>query len=134
MILRLFGKEEIVATGFLSELEQLGAMIGIIFFSSRCRHTIFDCDWSSDVCSSDLVRILRIRLVPHRDLRPAVAHGEHVHGLAVERLSLNMRVEPDPGLGRREIRTPGQRVDGIRQRSEERRVGKECRSRWSPYP
>src|SRR2546427_13463 len=26
----------------------------ICFFSSRRRHTIFDCDWSSDVCSSDL--------------------------------------------------------------------------------
>src|SRR5260370_12283975 len=25
-----------------------------IFFSSRRRHTIFKCDWSSDVCSSDL--------------------------------------------------------------------------------
>src|SRR2546430_9109571 len=24
-----------------------------VFFSSRRRHTIFDCDWSSDVCSSD---------------------------------------------------------------------------------
>src|SRR5712691_12865325 len=24
------------------------------FFSSRSRHTTFDCDWSSDVCSSDL--------------------------------------------------------------------------------
>src|SRR5256886_7067206 len=24
------------------------------FFSSRRRHTSFDCDWSSDVCSSDL--------------------------------------------------------------------------------
>src|SRR6266478_1539114 len=28
----------------------------LFFFSSRRRHTIFDCDWSSDVCSSDLVR------------------------------------------------------------------------------
>src|SRR5256886_6547692 len=27
----------------------------IFFFPSRRRHTIFDCDWSSDVCSSDLV-------------------------------------------------------------------------------
>src|SRR5688572_31575545 len=27
------------------------------FFSSRRRHTRFDCDWSSDVCSSDLVAI-----------------------------------------------------------------------------
>src|SRR5256886_695981 len=26
----------------------------VFFFSSRRRHTIFDCDWSSDVCSSDL--------------------------------------------------------------------------------
>src|SRR5689334_23521994 len=25
------------------------------FFSSRRRHTIWNCDWSSDVCSSDLV-------------------------------------------------------------------------------
>src|SRR2546430_13428073 len=28
--------------------------ISIFFFSSRRRHTRFDCDWSSDVCSSDL--------------------------------------------------------------------------------
>src|SRR2546430_12568356 len=26
------------------------------FFSSRRRHTRFDCDWSSDVCSSDLIQ------------------------------------------------------------------------------
>src|SRR4029077_5965548 len=26
----------------------------LVFFSSRRRHTIFKCDWSSDVCSSDL--------------------------------------------------------------------------------
>src|SRR2546430_7480824 len=26
----------------------------LLFCSSRRRHTIFDCDWSSDVCSSDL--------------------------------------------------------------------------------
>src|SRR2546430_8245867 len=34
-------------------------MVGLrscfFFFSSRRRHTRFDCDWSSDVCSSDLV-------------------------------------------------------------------------------
>src|SRR2546430_4794141 len=28
----------------------------VFFFSSRRRHTRFDCDWSSDVCSSDLLR------------------------------------------------------------------------------
>src|SRR2546430_4979541 len=27
------------------------------FFSSRRRHTRFDCDWSSDVCSSDLISL-----------------------------------------------------------------------------
>src|SRR3989475_8251619 len=27
----------------------------LFFFSSRRRHTRFDCDWSSDVCSSDLI-------------------------------------------------------------------------------
>src|SRR2546430_7091611 len=28
------------------------------FFSSRRRHTRFDCDWSSDVCSSDLLVLI----------------------------------------------------------------------------
>src|SRR3989475_9959966 len=30
-------------------------MFYFFFFSSRRRHTRFDCDWSSDVCSSDLL-------------------------------------------------------------------------------
>src|SRR5256886_12341402 len=30
----------------------------LFFFSSRRRHTRFDCDWSSDVCSSDLMTFL----------------------------------------------------------------------------
>src|SRR2546430_1069067 len=29
----------------------------LFFFSSRRRHTRFDCDWSSDVCSSDLAML-----------------------------------------------------------------------------
>src|SRR5256886_3120667 len=29
----------------------------LFFFSSRRRHTRFDCDWSSDVCSSDLMSL-----------------------------------------------------------------------------
>src|SRR2546430_6918582 len=33
------------------------------FFSSRRRHTRFDCDWSSDVCSSDLLRSGGVRRV-----------------------------------------------------------------------
>src|SRR5438270_10113450 len=31
------------------------ANLYFFFFSSRRRHTRFDCDWSSDVCSSDLL-------------------------------------------------------------------------------
>src|SRR5438270_4234611 len=31
------------------------------FFSSRRRHTRFDCDWSSDVCSSDLTPIKNVK-------------------------------------------------------------------------
>src|SRR2546427_10726049 len=48
------------------------------FFSSRRRHTRFDCDWSSDVCSSDLPmarhqHVRRILLVEDDpDLRDAV--------------------------------------------------------------
>src|SRR5256886_9992612 len=34
----------------------------VCFFSSRRRHTIFDCDWSSDVCSSDLIPLVRGKL------------------------------------------------------------------------
>src|SRR2546427_10339958 len=34
------------------------------FFSSRRRHTRFDCDWSSDVCSSDLP------MARHQHVRP----------------------------------------------------------------
>src|SRR2546430_8120897 len=32
----------------------MASALCIFFFSSRRRHTRFDCDWSSDVCSSDL--------------------------------------------------------------------------------
>src|SRR2546430_16936117 len=39
--------------------------MAVFFFSSRRRHTRFDCDWSSDVCSSDL----RETLVPMQGTR-----------------------------------------------------------------
>src|SRR5256886_6075701 len=42
-----------LVTGLPSmEFGAVGALV--FFFSSRRRHTRFDCDWSSDVCSSDL--------------------------------------------------------------------------------
>src|SRR2546430_2927091 len=40
-----------------------------VFFSSRRRHTRFDCDWSSDVCSSDLS-------VLSQDMAERLVHGQ----------------------------------------------------------
>src|SRR5690606_40304366 len=82
------------------------------FFSSRRRHTRFSRDWSSDVCSSDLRRTSGKR----KTRREAVP-------LEPERI-----VRPTPP---RRIGEKAYSID--HQRSEERRVGKECRSRWSPY-
>src|SRR5260370_40588234 len=38
--------------------------ITFFFFSSRRRHTRFKCDWSSDVCSSDLGLVTILSLAP----------------------------------------------------------------------
>src|SRR5438034_10330836 len=77
----------------------------VFFFSSRRRHTRSLCDWSSDVCSSDLLAFV----VGHHDVEVAVA---------VQVANLRGRVPAGEGA--------------LPERSEERRVGKECRSRWSP--
>src|SRR5437660_12098873 len=77
------------------------------FFSSRRRHTRWPRDWSSDVCSSDLVlERERLRLAGRPDAvegNRALDVGVHARGLGVM-----------PGRG------PGEAGD----RSEERRVGK----------
>src|SRR2546430_5436761 len=39
---------------YMTECGALCRVLIFFFFSSRRRHTRFDCDWSSDVCSSDL--------------------------------------------------------------------------------
>src|SRR6266478_7477300 len=59
------------------------------FFSSRRRHTRFDCDWSSDVCSSDLGEIAADRHARHavaeaRERRGDVPAGE-LRDLALRR-------------------------------------------------
>src|SRR3712207_8644311 len=77
------------------------------FFSSRRRHTRYWRDWSSDVCSSDL------------------SYGVPVSRGSRESFRLSTRYLPQT--------CPGSEYPGDRTRSEERRVGKECRSRWSPY-
>src|SRR5260370_38663037 len=42
----------------------MGSCIFFFFFSSRRRHTRFKCDWSSDVCSSDLHLLHQLPLAP----------------------------------------------------------------------
>src|SRR5260370_32176757 len=44
-----------IITRLVSCLHLLILISLFFFFSSRRRHTRFKCDWSSDVCSSDLV-------------------------------------------------------------------------------
>src|SRR5206468_5330295 len=86
------------------------------FFSSRRRHTRSDRDWSSDVCSSDLGEL--------------VSHQNHGDALAADQ-TLQARQEclyfwwRERGGGLIEDQDSCTAVE----RSEERRVGKECRSR-----
>src|SRR5206468_10082709 len=89
--------------------------IFFFFFSSRRRHTRSDRDWSSDVCSSDLLR-QDIASVCHLAVERAGLQGPV--GDRADKAASDDRVAHSDGLGR---------ADG---RSEERRVGKECRSRW----
>src|SRR6266853_6690752 len=51
------------------------------FFASRRRHTRFDCDWSSDVCSSDLglmkfERMPFLAMVKEAKMRGFVSPGQ----------------------------------------------------------
>src|SRR5260370_1317125 len=88
--------------------------VGGFFFSSRRRHTRFKCDWSSDVCSSDLLL---------DDLTVA------------ENLDVPLSYRDITKSERQALVADALDRFGIvaKKRSEERRVGKECRSRWSPY-
>src|SRR5256886_9263698 len=96
------------------------------FFSSRRRHTRFDCDWSSDVCSSDLGRGAgRSRGAPPgrrgegRRALPRDARREH-------------RARPARGLSRaraqEQLDLPGLRAGG------EGRTGEAALSGAAPYP
>src|SRR5258707_6020591 len=97
----------------------------MFFFSSRRRHTRYWRDWSSDVCSSDLSR--------------QSARGVHAHFYHQRTPRADWRERNESRL------TAGARIGisvhvasilgsfGLTSRSEERRVGKEGRSRGSPY-
>src|SRR5690606_40206485 len=84
-------------------------VLTLFFFSSRRRHTRFSRDWSSDVCSSDLPELAAMSGPGFKDLT-RLASGEP-------------EMSHDIFLTNRE---------NVLHRSEERRVGKECRSWWGP--
>src|SRR2546430_7346288 len=93
------------------------------FFSSRRRHTRFDCDWSSDVCSSDL---------GHSKSEFGFGFANSIPSLHVNRSKVG-GTAPITSDAENAPRFEAGIIFPLGGRSEERRVGKECRSRWSPY-
>src|SRR2546429_4815923 len=95
----------------------------LFFFSSRRRHTRCSRDWSSDVCSSDLERDPVVSL-----LTPMLILGVPLFDIAFVGI---VRVVTGKVHSLHEwLAYTGK--DHMHHRSEERRVGKEGRSRWSP--
>src|SRR5438270_9014543 len=94
----------------------------LFFFSSRRRHTRFDCDWSSDVCSSDLVcRAIQLLIKARQTFEQHHGPDHPDTLLAANNLALAYK-------------TDGQLSRALplfaETRSEERRVGKESGARW----
>src|SRR5438309_7793663 len=104
---------------------------GRFFFSSRRRHTRWNYDWSSDVCSSDLgySAAKGDALVRGELCLEAIRLARVVRSLLPEPVS---ELEGLLALMLLHDARRATRVD-VRGRSEERRVGKECRCRWWPY-
>src|SRR5689334_24580913 len=92
------------------------------FFSSRRRHTRWNCDWSSDVCSSDLPAAAAPAAAvadTAAEPAPAPAVADTAAEPAPAPAAADKAAEPAPAAAAEPA-----------PRSEERRVGKECRSRW----
>src|SRR5690606_40862922 len=98
-----------------------GQLEFVFFFSSRRRHTRFSRDWSSDVCSSDL--FYNFEGFAGKQMRPGLGRTVRQQQVRLSRgISLCVL-----------FRAAQRKYDQypiVIPRSEERRVGKECRSRW----
>src|SRR5699024_11850524 len=98
-----------------------------VFISSRRRHTRSKRDWSSDVCSSDLPipgPVFRAMGITTDAIRKIVDFKTDITREAMEYITR----WPPADTSRIENATGLQFRSG--ERSEERRVGKECRSRY----
>src|SRR5437879_11747083 len=91
------------------------------FFSSRRRHTRYIGDWSSDVCSSDL------RQGGERGEEVGVAGDDERRGVPGDLPQAGQQAVGGP-VRRAPVDQDGTDLRPVG-RSEERRVGKECRSR-----
>src|SRR5207245_7949129 len=87
-------------------------------FSSRRRHTRCYRDWSSDVCSSDLLRRYKRRWIVERTI-----------GWLGNFRRLVVRYDRSLTIYQAFFHIACSMI--VLRRSEERRVGKECRWRWS---
>src|SRR2546430_10261433 len=96
-----------------------------LFFASRRRHTRFDCDWSSDVCSSDLRFAWGGKTLQATSLQRFWTTWTWSFGCSLCLPWVVGGCDNDK-MARAFLE------DRWLPRSEERRVGKECRSRWSP--
>src|SRR3546814_1529983 len=92
-------------------------IVFFFFFKQKTAYEMRISDWSSDVCSSDLV--------------------DREHPLLEARRSDGVNAKNEYGRGAEGPGCRGRAAESFPDRSEERRVGKECvstcRSRWSPY-
>src|SRR3546814_6191639 len=104
--------------GFLCLCSVVCCFILVFFFKQKTAYEMRISDWSSDVCSSDL----------------ADWANEEAKALIA---GLILHIVCQEPAGTRTLATLRDRLTLAPQRSEERRVGKECvstcRSRWSPY-
>src|SRR5690242_21489932 len=101
----------------------------IFFFSSRRRHTRLTCDWSSDVSSSDLGNFGQ-QFGRQGQPMPGQQQGQ---GQPAPGADPNALAQDQQGLREKLDKViQGLSKNGVQMRSEERRVGKECRSEGGP--
>ena len=118
-----------------------GGMLFFFFFKQKTAYEMCGRDWSSDVCSSDLS--MSPCIMGKGDLELAIRvfrKGRVTISMSNE---TSLRVETKVNKVAAQLCTDGKYMcsrllrvneeDFNLRRSEERRVGKECRSRWSPY-
>src|SRR5205807_7231921 len=97
------------------------------FFSSRRRHTRLQGDWSSDVCSSDLPREKIISII-------VVVASCHIGVIALQIFMSSLTAADCNAILNEHTSTRAHAHFWPKSvRSEERRVGKECRARWWMY-